>query len=166
MLSKSLVISTIFTGTIVFTASSDDLRFTYYTKFQKKPMEIIRHISSSFCTPTKTEYLVKNINIELCEIGADEYDEQLRNSFINSAKQLKDLLFDVYIEKTPDVVMFHKGYFGLAWDTKEDDSIFLYSIPDGTLFFNEVGKYHSNRRIIKAEKELFKNLIENINKAV
>jgi len=112
-----------------------------------------------------SERLIKEIDSEIDALEMDN-DGQIKKSFIASANQLKRLLVNESIKKTPDVVMFNKGYVGLVWEAKSDESIFVYSIPDGTLFFNTVGINSSKTHIIDANKELFSDLIKKINAMV
>jgi len=112
-----------------------------------------------------SERLIEEIDSEIDALEMDN-DGQIKKSFIASAKQLKRLLVNESIKKTPDVAMFNKGYVGLVWETKNDESVFVYSIPDGTLFFNKVGINSSETRIIDADRKLFSDLIKEINAMV
>jgi hypothetical protein len=107
--------------------------------------------------------LIKDIDLEFEDLELETYDEETQKSFSASAKQLKDLLANASIKEIPEILTFHKGYFGLAWDAKNDDSIYLYSIPGGKLFYNRVGKDGDEVRRIKPEKKEFESLIKEIN---
>ena len=112
-------------------------------------------------TPTISERIIKDIDLEM-----DALNQQTQKYFSASAEQLKRLLVNESIKNTPDVVMFNKGYVGLVWETMADESVFVYSIPDGTLFFNKVGINFSETRILEANKKHFSALIRNINAIV
>ena len=112
-------------------------------------------------TPTISECIIKDIDSEI-----DALSKQIQKSFIASAEQLKKLLINESIKNAPDVVMFNKGYVGLVWETKDDENVFVYSIPDGTLFFNRVGINFSETRTLEANKKYFSVLIKKINAMV
>lgn len=61
-----------------------------------------------------------------------KYSEDVFDNFINTAAQLKELIIGENIKKLPDVVAFHKGYIDLCWETKDDKTVFLYSLPGGS----------------------------------
>jgi len=108
--------------------------------------------------PVISEHITKDINDEL-----NSLNDQIKNLFMDSANQIKELLINEFIKIVPDIVMFNKGYVGLVWETKNNDNIFIYSIPDGTLFFNKVGLNFSETRTIAANKNNFSDLIKEIN---
>jgi hypothetical protein len=118
-----------------------------------------------FYIHTISERLIKEINSEIDALEIDN-NKQIKESFVASAKQLKRLVVNESIKKNPDVVMFNKGYVGLVWETKDDESVFVYSIPDGTLFFNRVGVNFSETRVIDANRKLFSDLMKKINAMV
>jgi hypothetical protein len=120
----------------------------------------------NFYIPTISELLIKEVDSEMDDALEIDSNRQIKESFIVSAEQLKKLLLNESIKKTPDVLMFNKGYVGLVWETKNDESVFVYSIPDGTLFFNRVGANFSETRNIDANKKHFSALIEKINAMV
>jgi hypothetical protein len=107
--------------------------------------------------------LIKDIDSEMEDLELEKYDEQTKKSFIASAEQLKKMLANASIKKTPDIVAFYKGYFGLIWDTKDDDCIYLYSMPGKKLFYNKVGENYSETRTVNADRKIFENLIKEIN---
>jgi hypothetical protein len=107
------------------------------------------------------ELLIKDIDSEM-----EVLDKQTQEIFLVSAEQLKKLLVNESIKKTPDILMFNKGYAGLVWEAKGDESIFLYSIPDGTLFFNRVRVGFSETHTMSADKKQFSALIRKINAMV
>jgi len=137
-----------------------------YGKWEKGVGELVKEPSlDSKPTNNISKQLAKEIDLEIDALEMDN-NIQIREFFIASAEQLKGLLVNESIKKTPDVVMFNKGYVGLVWETKNDESVFVYSIPDGTLFFNKVGVNLSETRIIDANKKLFSDLIKKINAMV
>ena len=105
-----------------------------------------------------SEQVINDIDIEI-----DALNDQIKEKFLASAEQLKKLLVNEFIKNTPDVLMFNKGYVGLIWETKDDGSIFVYSIPDGSLFYNKVGINFSETRTLEANKNNFAYLIKMIN---
>nr|AGS54056.1 hypothetical protein [uncultured bacterium contig00048] len=113
--------------------------------------------------PIKIENLIKEIDSEFEDLELETYDKETQKSFSASAEQLKKLLTNASIKKTPDVVVFYKGYFGLIWDTKDDDSVYLYSMPGKKLFYNKVGENYSETRTVNADRKIFENLIKEIN---
>jgi len=117
-----------------------------------------------FYIPTISERLIKEIDSEIDALEMD--NNQIKKSFIVSAAQLKKLLVNESIKKTPDVVMFNKGYVGLVWETKNDESVFVYSMFDETLFFNKVGINSSETRTLNANRNIFSDLIKEINAMV
>jgi hypothetical protein len=113
--------------------------------------------------PIKIDDLIRDIDSEFEDLELETYDEETKESFIASAEQLKNLLVNASIKKTPRVLAFYKGYFGLVWSAKNDDSIYLYAIPKGKLFYNRVGEDGDEVRRIKPEKKAFESLIKEIN---
>jgi hypothetical protein len=107
--------------------------------------------------------LIRDIDLEFEDLELETYDEETQKSFSASAEQLKDLLANVSIKKIPDVLAFYKGYFGLVWDAKNEDSIYLYSIPGEKLFYNRVGEDGDEVRRIEPERIAFEALIKEIN---
>jgi len=65
-----------------------------------------------FYIPTISERLIKEVDSEIDALEID--NNQIKESFTASAVQLKKLLVNESIKKTPDVVMFNKGYVGLV----------------------------------------------------
>jgi len=112
---------------------------------------------------TTSENLIKEIDTEFENLDLELYDKEIQKSFSDSAEQLKTLLMNVNVKGTPDILTFHKGYFGLVWNAKDDDSIYLYSIPGGKLFYNKVNKYSDVVRRVNPEKKAFEELIKEIN---
>lgn len=113
---------------------------------------------------TKT---IQDIDLEIDELEEKKYSAEVFNNFINTAEQLKNLINGENIKKLPDIVAFHKGYIGLCWETKDDKSVFLYSLPDGSLFFNIVGLNNfSERFTVPATKSEFTALLSRINRMV
>jgi len=132
-------------------------------------MVIMRKVLANWSTlliniPTISERLIKEIDSEIDALEID--NNQIKKSFIASAAQLKKLLVNESIKKTPDVVMFNKGYVGLVWETKNDESVFVYSMFDETLFFNKVGINSSETRTLNANRNIFSDLIKEINAMV
>jgi hypothetical protein len=102
--------------------------------------------------------IIKEIDFEI-----NALNNNIREKFIASALQLKELLINESIKCMPDVVTFNKGYVGLVWETKNNENIFIYSIPDGSLFYNKVGVNSSETYTMEATKENISNLIKTIN---
>lgn len=129
-------------------------------------LEITEFAQEDDLVPTISELVLMDIESEIAGLAEDEYDAPTRRSFAESAEQLKGLLLGLSIHKTPDVLIFKKGYVGLSWDAKNDDSLFLYSIPGGTIFYNRVGKEGSKTATVYARKKPFNDLIKKINSLV
>jgi len=142
--------------------NQDNRKFIQTSRDNSEIIQISQ--DSDFYIPTISERLIKEIDSEIDALELD--NNQIKESFINSAVQLKKLLVNESIKKTPDVVMFNKGYVGLIWETKSDESVFVYSITDGTLFFNKVGINSSETRTLNANRNIFSDLIKEINAMV
>jgi hypothetical protein len=165
-MNKSMFISAASITTFcIVVSNSESIVYDSCSNVHRRPEIIYINQSLDFYIPTISERLAKDVDSEIdaLEMGNNK---QIKESFIASAKQLKMLLVNESIKKTPDVVMFNKGYVGLVWETKSDESVFVYSIPDGTLFFNRVGINFSETRIIDANREFFSDLIKKINAMV
>ena len=66
----------------------------------------------------------------------------------------------------PDIITFNKGYFGLSWNTLDDKTIYLYSLPDNKLFYQIIGDNFNHKEIVDSKYQNFQNLIDKINKKV
>jgi hypothetical protein len=121
---------------------------------------------NEFHIQTVSENIIADIELEIEDLISEIDNKETQNSFVAAAEQLKSLLKNMSIKKTPCVSMFYKGYVGLIWDAKDGDSVYLYSISgieNGKLFYNKVGKNRSETRTENAEKEIFAKLIKEIN---
>ena len=120
--------------------------------------------SNDIIFQTVSAKTIQCIDQEIDELDESKYSEDVFDNFINTAAQLKELIVGENIKKLPDVVAFHKGYIGLCWETKDDKTVFLYSLPEGSLFFNIVGSNNfSERFTAPATKDGFIALLNRIN---
>jgi len=144
----------------------ENMRFNFSQKEIEKTKILYPTYKDEIHIITISENLIKDLDTEYKDLDMESYDKETQKSFFDSVEQLKYLLTNVSIKKTPDILTFHKGYFGLVWDAKNDDSIYLYSIPKGKLFYDKVGKDRDEVRRINPEKKAFENIIKEINNMV
>lgn len=116
---------------------------------------------------TPSERTIQEIESEIDMLDQNDYTEEKFHTFITTAEQLKRLLVNESIKVVPDVVTFHGGFVGLSWETKDDKTVFLYSLPDNTLFFHMVGRNNFCEKFTTAAtKQNFSSLIKKINELV
>lgn len=116
---------------------------------------------------TQSERTIQEIESEIDSMEQENYTEEKFKSFVTSAEKLKYLLMNETIKVVPDVITFHGGFIGLSWETRDDKTIFLYAIPNNTLFFHMVGKNNfSEKFTLTASKQNFSSVIKKINELV
>jgi len=165
-MTNTLSLTTAFATVLCIVTSNGEVGYVNSYVYNSGRPAFTYGISQNSDILTTSEIIANEIESEIDGLHMDTYDKLVQDSFVNSAGQLKNLLTNESIKKMPDVLMFHKGYVGLVWEGKEDESIFVYSIPDGTLFFNRIGINFSETRKIIASKGLFSGLIKEINAMV
>lgn len=122
---------------------------------------------NSYAFNTVSSCVIRDIEEEIDSLDESAYNTKIFENFIQTGEQLKTLVSNNNIKKMPDVLMFNKGYVGLSWEAKDDKTVFLYSLPEGKLFFQIVGANDfSERFTIDATQTNFYNLLQRVNALV
>ncbi|MBR0128419.1 MAG: hypothetical protein IJM09_01245, partial [Neisseriaceae bacterium] len=111
---------------------------------------------------TNSNLIIGEIDLELDEIKKiDGISPEIIKVFNQTAEQLKVFLNrNIRIKKMPDIITFNKGYFGLSWNTLDDKTIYLYSLPDNKLFYQIIGDNFNHKEIVDSKYQNFQNLID------
>ena len=165
-MNKFLCFSTMVTSALVLSTSNGE-GFVLSNPYTL-PSEITFFCQdNSYVFDTVSTRTIKAIEEEIDLLEEDKIASDTFDNFINTANMMKNLVMHTNIKKLPDVVLFHKGYVGLSWDTTEDKAVFVYAMPDGTLFFHMVGSNnYSERFTVEATAANFADLLQRINKLV
>lgn len=133
-----------------------------------QPTEITHFCQdSSYIFNTVATHIMHDIDEEIDNLDEHRYEPTIFNNFVQTAEQLKYLIANKHFQKTPDVLTFNRGYIGLSWETNDDKTIFVYSLPEGRIFFHMVGDNDfSERFTIAAVPREFDNLVKKINALV
>lgn len=117
---------------------------------------------------TNSNLIIGEIDLELDEIKKiDDISPEIIKVFNQTAEQLRVFLNrNIRIKKMPDIITFNKGYFGLSWNTLDDKTVYLYSLPDNKLFYQIIGDNFNHKEIVDSNYQNFQYLIEKINKKV
>lgn len=164
-MNKSLFITTAVASILVFsTENAEAISIPKYVQ----PTEINCFCSdNSFLFYTPSSRTIENIESEIDSLHEDDFTSEVFDIIIQSSEKLKSFLANENMSKSADVIVFHKGYVGLTWETKDNKTIFLYALPNDKLFFNMVGENDfSERFTVDATKENFSSLISKINPLV
>ena len=161
--------------TVIFTTAMASMLF--FSSFNGEGMAVpvscqpteITHFcqETSYIFNTVATHIMHDIEEEIDNLDESSYNSTVFDNFLQTAEQLKRLIANSHFQKLPDILTFNKGYIGLSWETNDDKTIFVYSLPEGKIFFHMVGANDfSERFTIAATPMEFDNLVKKINALV